>query len=238
MISAPAETKYRAEPLRNGSGASILNQWTAFSTAITGTGELYSCMPRVSQGTDDHQRIGNRLTPKSCRVKLDMVIGTWDDNSSFDLTVHVFFLTCPQVRAWANYTAIPITTMLNNGDGTNVSFDGTVLHGQHPINNAEFKVIKHKTFRMVKGFGKAMSTTSASAGATDAVIAPSAQYWRLNQKIPLPKALKYETAGQEYPTNAAPFMCIGFTRNNEDPRGVSNHFIYAQGQTQMLYKDE
>lgn len=236
LVRAPAETKYASEAMIGAS--STLATWTNFSTAITGVGEMYGCLPRISQGTDECNRVGNSISPTSCKVKLDMCIGSHNDSDSYDLTVHVFFLTCPQVKAWNNYTAIPITTLLAKGDGTNVSFDGTQFVAQYPVNNAEFKVIKHRSFRLVKGFGQPLSTPATNAGTTDGVISPSTQYVRIVQKIPVPKKFKYENNSSTYPTNYAPFMCIGYTRNDANTGAVSNHFIKALGQTQLSYKDE
>ena len=238
IVKGAAETKYCSEALMGNGSSSVLSTWTNFSTAITGVAEMYGCLPRVSQGVDECNRVGNTISPTSCKVKLDMCIGSHGDNDSYDLTIHIFFLTCPQVKAWNNYTAIPITTLLAKGDGTNVSFDGTQFVAQYPVNNAEFRVIKHRQFRLVKGFGQALSTTSVTAGGTDAVISPSNQYVHITQKIPLPKKFKYENNSSTYPTNYAPFMCIGYTRNDANTGAVSNHFIRVLGQTQMSYKDE
>lgn len=231
-MRAPAETKYVSETCVANGAASNLATWTDFSTAITSVGELYACLPRVQQGTDECNRIGNTISPTSCKVKLDLTMEP-SDNNSYDYTVHVFFLTCPQVKAWNNFTAIPITTMLAKGDGTNVGFDGTQIHAQYPVNTTQFKIIKHRKFRLMKGFGQAISPA-----ALDAVNSQTTSYVHLEQRIPLPKKLKYEAAGNVYPTNHAPFFCIGWTRNNADPGAVSNKFIKVLGQVQMSYKDE
>lgn len=232
LVAAPAETKYVSEPLLANGSSSNLGTWTDFSTAITGVGEIYYCLPRSQQGTDECNRIGNTISPTSCRVKLDITTEP-SDNNSFDYMVHVFFLTCPQVKSMNNFTAIPITTLLAKGDGTNVSFDGTQIRAQYPVNTAEFRVIKHRKFRLMKGFGQAISPA-----ALDAVNSQTTQYVHLDQRIPLPKKLKYEANNSVYPTNAAPFMVIGWTRNNADPGAVSNKFIKVLGQVQMSYKDE
>lgn len=237
LVRAPSETKYVAETLLANGSTSNLATWTDFSTAITSVGEMYGCLPRVQQGTDEYQRIGNTISPTSCRVKLDICVSSISDNNSYDYTVHVFFLTCPQVKAWNNYTAIPITTMLAKGDGTNVGFDGTQIHAQYPVNTTQFKVIKHRRFRLMKGFGQAISTTAGSTSA-DAVNSQTSQYVHLEQRIPLPKKLKYEAAGNVYPTNYAPFMVIGWTRNDANSGAVSSKFIKVLGQVQMSYKDE
>lgn len=232
LVRAPAERKYVSETLLGNGVASNLGTWTDFSTAITSVGEIYYCLPRTLQGTDECNRIGNSISPTSCRVKLDITTEP-STNDSFDYTVHVFFMTCPQVKSMNNYTAIPILTMMAKGDGTNVPFDGTQIVAQYPINTAEFKVIKHRKFRLMKGFGQAVSPA-----ALDAVNSQTSQYYQINQRIPLPKKLKYEANNSVYPTNAAPFMVIGWTRNNADAGAVSNKFIKVLGQVQMSYRDE
>lgn len=237
VVRGQAETKYVAESLLGNGVASNLATWTNFSTAITGVGEIYYCLPRVTQGVDECMRIGNTLSPTSCKVKLDICVSDISDNNSMDYTVHVFFLTCPQVKSLNNYTAIPILTMLAKGDGTNVGFDGTQLAAQYPINTAEFKVIKHRKFRMMKGFGQALSVTPPGTSA-DAALSVCPQYTHIEQRIPLPKKLKYEVSSSVYPTNAAPFMVIGWTRNDANTGAVSNAFINVLGQVQMSYKDE
>lgn len=231
IVKGTAETKYVSETLLGNGSSSNLGTWTDFSTAITSVGEIYYCLPRTQQGTDECNRIGNTLSPTSCKVKLDITTEP-STNDSFDYTIHVFFLTCPQVKSLANYTAIPILTMMAKGDGTNVPFDGTQIVAQYPINPAEFKVIKHRKYRLMKGFGQAVSPA-----ALDAVNSQTSQYIHLEQRIPLPKKLKYEANNSVYPTNAAPFMVIGWTRNNADPGAVSNKFIKVLGQVQMSYKD-
>lgn len=232
VIKGESETKYCSETLLGNGVASNLGTWTDFSQAITSVGELYYCLPRVLQGVDECNRIGNTISPTSCRVKLDITTEP-SMNDSFDYTVHVFFLSCPQVKSINNYTAIPILSMMAKGDGTNVPFDGTQIVAQYPINTAEFRVIKHHKFRLMKGFGQAISPA-----ALDAVNSQTSQYHRINQRIPLPKKLKYEANNSTYPTNAAPVMCIGWTRNNADPGAVSSKFIKVLGQVQLSYKDE
>jgi len=148
----------------------------------------------------------------------------------------VFLLTAKSVKSLDNYSAIPITQLLNKGDGTNVSFDGTQLKGQYPVNTSEFTVLRHKAMRMVTGFGKANSTTSASAGATDGVISPSHQYAHVSMKVNVPGTFKYDRASQTYPTNSAPFLVIGWTQNDNNSVAVMD-YVGVCGQTQMYFKD-
>lgn len=239
MVAAPAERKYVSEAVRALSGLSTLSTWGGFSSAITGVGEIYAALPRIYQGTDDHERIGNQICPKSCVVKLDICAKVWNDNSSQDRTVHVFLLQALSVKSLDNYSAIPITQLLDKGDGTKVAFDGTVFTAQYPVNTSEFKVLKHKSMRMVQGFGQSRGTTAATAGSTDSVISPAHSYAHVSLNVKnLPKKFKYDRASQSYPTNSAPFIVIGFTDNNTYVASAPLDYVQVIGQTQMFYTDE
>lgn len=237
VVQGQEETKYVAEPVRSCNGLSSLGTFGGFSSAITGIGEIYAAIPRTLQGLDDHQRIGNTIKPTRVNIKLDICTKVWNDNGSRDRQVHVFLLTAKSVKALDNYSAIPITQLLDKGDGTNVSFDGTSFHAQMPVNKSEFTVLKHMSTRMVSGFGQSNSTTSATAGGTDGVISPSHQYAHLNLKVKIPGTFKYDRASQTYPTNYAPFLVIGFTNNNSDVRSAPLDYVQVLGQVQMYYKD-
>jgi hypothetical protein len=239
IVQGEAETKYVSNALTiPNTAVNNLGNFVGFSTAITGTGEIYGCVPITSQGTGDHNRVGNKIKPTSCRVKLDIAVKDHVDNSALDRTVHVFLLSSKSVKSLDNFTAIPITLLMDKGDGTQTSFDGTTYNAQLPINRKEFTVHKHKVFRLVSGFGKSIGTTSASAGTTDSVISPSYSYARISMKVPLPKTLIYDRQSSTYPTNSAPFLVIGYTKNDNDGQShVSMDYISVLGQVQMYYKD-
>jgi len=231
------DTKYVSEALRNPAGITDLSTFTGFSTAITGTGEIYAALPRLSEGTGSHERVGDEVTPKSVKVKLDLYVKSYDDNSAIDRTVHVFLMTAKSVKSLDNYSAIPITTMLNKGDGSIVAFTGKQYDAQYPVNTKEFTVLKHKTMRVVIGFGKPYGTTSATAGSTDGVITPTGSYKRISMNVKVPQKLKYARDSAKYPTNSAPFVVIGWTRNDSKDTVDSGTFLNVIGQVQMYYND-
>jgi len=237
LVAAPVETKYVSESLYQMTGGATPGAFISFSSAITGTSEIYSAIPRITQGLDDNNRIGNQICPRSVTVKLDICTATFGDNASRDRTVHVFLLTAKSVKSLDNYTAIPITQLLNKGDGTNGPFDGTQFTAQYPVNRSEFTVLKHKTMRMVKAFGITNGIAGIDVANTDNVITPSHQYAQISLKVKCPKTFKYDRASQRLPTNYAPFIVIGFTHNN-DNTVAPNDFIRVLGQTQMRYTDE
>lgn len=239
MVASTAETKYVSEALRSCNGVSTLGPaFGGFSSAITGVGEIYAAIPRLRQGNDDFERVGNQVRPVRCTIKLDIATKVWNDNSSRDRTVHVFLLQAVGVKSLDNYSAIPITQLLVKGDGTNVGFDGTSFTAQYPVNKTEFKVLRHKATRMVQGFGQANNSSAPSAGATDGVISPSHSYAHVSMNVKLPKKFMYDRASQLYPTNTAPFIVIGFTNNDNYTTTAPLDYVAVCGQTQLWYKDE
>jgi len=239
VIKGESETKYRAEALRNLSTGNTLATYTAFSSGITGTSEMYAAIPRVAQGVDEHERIGDSISPTSCVVHLDVTAPSFGQNDAKDKTVHVFLLQCTSVKDLDNFSAVPLTALLDNGNGGNTGFDGTSLTSMMPVNRRNFTVLKHKKFRLVKGFGKPNGSSATDpAGLTDSTICPSSSYRHIAMKVKLPKKLKYSAHGSRYPTNAAPFVVIGWT-NNWAVDAASNVIdLQVIGRVEMRYKDD
>jgi len=239
VIKGESETKYRAEALRNLSTGSTLANYTAFSSAITGVAELYAALPRVDQGVDEHQRIGDSISPTSCVVHLGFTAPTFGNNNSIDKMVHIFVLQCVSVKDLDNYSAIPITSLLDDGNGGNTGFDGTPLKCMFPVNKKNFIVLKHKKFRLVKGFGKVEGSSGTDpAGLTDSTITPAQSFKNISLKIKIPKKLKYSAHGSKYPTNSAPVIAIGWTNNWQVDTASNVIDLFVNGRVEMRYKDD
>ena len=237
LIKGDAETKYCDIAARTPSNSSDLSSFVAFSSAITSTAEIYAALPALIQGTDEHQRIGDRLNPISCTVKLRLETPTANSLQSCDKDVHVWLLDPVEVKSLDNYTAIPILQLLDKGDGTNTSFDGTIGRTLLAPNGKAFRVLHHKVVRLVKGFGNPIGTTGTNVGSTDSVVTPSRHFANLSMRVRLPKTLKYDSSSAVYPTNAAPFFVIGFVNNSETNGATNLVDLYVQGRTSMKYKD-
>jgi hypothetical protein len=238
VIKGESETKYVAEAARNLTGTSSLGTYTDFSSGITATTEIYAAIPRVAQGVDEHQRIGDVIQPTSCTLHLDITTPAYNSNASIDKTIHIFLLTAAAVKDLANYSAIPITQLLDNGQGGNVGFDGTSLAAMFPVQNKAFHVLKHKKFRLVKTFGRAAgSSASDPLSDTDSKVSLDTAYKHISMRVKLPKKLKYEGVNARYPTNSAPFFVIGWT-NNWALDAASNVIdLKVLGRVEMRYKD-
>lgn len=239
VIRRRFETKYVCTPAQVPDGSSVLTTFTGFSSAINGIGEIYGAIPQVTQGDDDFQRIGAKLSPISAYVDMNITVANQSDPLASDKTVHVFMLKSHGVRDLANYSAIPITTLLDDGQGGSVSFDGTTTNAMYNVDGRLFSVVRHFKKRLVKGYGLHFgSGTGSNAGTTDSTITPSNSYVSLRIKVPLPKVLTYSSKSATYPDNAAPFFVIGWTRNDSaGGSALSTVNTYVQAKCHLRYKD-
>lgn len=239
LTKQPEETKYRAEDLYPPAGPAnpTLGTFQQFTSAITSPAELYACIPRLQQGTDDFNRVGNRISPVECHVDVMLNCTTSNNNQSVDVFAHVFMLQATAVKSLDNLTAVPINQLFENGSGGYISADGTTNMSMYPLNRTAFKILHHKKIRLYKPFGQQNNRAAPSAGGTDGTIAACTGNKRIRLKVPLPKQLKYDVASQSYPLNAAPFFCVAWEYNDQSGDSAPITSIYVQARTHLRYKD-
>lgn len=235
LIRREADTKFVAQSIQRPDGGVTLNTYSGFSSAINTVNEIYACIPQVAVGgtTSSCTRMGDHISPTKCLIDLNIVATASNAIGAVDKMVHVFVLTSKSVKSLDNYTAIPITQLLDIGNGTNGPFNGTSMSQTLPVNTQDFTVLHHKAFRMTKGMG--LQNTSIQ---TSAVITPASSFRRLRLNIKLPKKLTYADDSTNYPVNSAPFLVIGYTSCDSSgdtaPTAVDT---YVEGRCQMWYKD-
>jgi len=234
VINRSRETKLAIGPPYSLTGADDLSAFTDFTTAITGAGEIYSLIPAVSQGVNDHQRVGQEIQPVSLTTKVNLSIVARSENS-ISIFAHVYFLTSKNIKDIKQQASVPITSMLDLGDGTNTQFNGGSYAAMLPINKSEFTVIAHKKILLQK----AAYNPNSIYNPTETASADTFKHFAtFSQKIPLPKELQYLTAADTRPTNAFPFMVVGFTAtDNMGDNTISSALLRVQAQSHLYYKD-
>jgi len=241
IVAGVSETKYVCESLRNTNGIpSSLATFRNFSSAITSTSELYACIPQTSQGTSDHNRIGDSISPTSAYINLNMVATSATDMQPWDVTAHVFVLSAKQVKYMDNLSAVPITELIDNGQGNAISFDGTLPTTLFKVNTAGFTVHAHRKVRLVKNFGWSNNATGVPPTGVPqgSIVVDSRAYANVKIKVPLPKKLRYIRDLANYPDNSAPFLCIGWVRNDASGDTAAHTFIEVEGKVHMFFKDQ
>lgn len=237
LISRPAETKYVAVASTVPSALTDLSTFTGFSSAIVGASEIYAAIPHMVQGQTNATRIGDTISPVSAHVNFRIEAFGINNNNAVDKTVHIFMLESLSVKSLDNYTAIPISELLELGQGSNGRFDGTLYRTLCPINKRAFRVLHHKKIRLVKGFGNPVGSTSATAGTTDGVGSTYRHYADVNLRVKLPKVLKYDKTTSKYPTNSAVFFCIGYVDNIPRDSAPTPIELQVMSKCHMYYKD-
>lgn len=243
MIRRSQETKYVANYCEEpNSLLNIMSTYRSFSTAITGTGEVYAAIPRVLIGgaTTSNTRIGDQITPTKAYVNFNITLDGRVNTQAYDRTLHIFLMEAKAVKALDNYSAIPVLNMMDNGDGTDTSWTGQTNTALLPLNTRLFKVLKHYKRRFVKSWGLTDSGSGGSSVTTTSVTSPNPAGCAINVRLPvkLPKVLKYGLDAGAYPINSAPFFCIGWTRNDHLGDIASNNVdILVEARTHMWFKD-
>lgn len=237
VVAGTQETKFIVDYPYNTQTSSDLYQALNFSSAITSTNELYNLVPRINVGSDDHQRIGNKISPEALYNTTTVFIPYSEARTAMSVFVDVYYLTSKTVKTDNIMANIPTAFLLNAGDGTNVPYDGTAQTADLPINKAAFTLIKHKRIKLQISAGDPNSVlvgTFVNPGIV--TTAGYAARWKL--KIPLPSVLTYMNENVNYPTNSLPFMCLGFHAidANGDTAPITPR-IFCRSQSQLYYKD-
>lgn len=234
-IRGSQETKYVSSALTAQNGTTNLSTFVGFSSAITSTTEMYSCIPRITQGVGDHQRVGNQIRPTNLKVKGIVSLNS-RASDSLHCCVDIYFLTSKQIKSELQYSQVLIQRLLNKGDGTNTDYNGQTFNQMLPINTSEFTLLKHKRILLTKVQN---SPNSEATAATAAVAGPNPYMKSFSVKIPCPKRFTYQTDAQLYPASYYPFMVLGYTwyDNNGGSAPNQTSTVVCQAQSQLYFKD-
>lgn len=209
-----------------------LDSFVFFSQAITSTAELYMLLPKLEQGDDDYQRIGKTVQPVSLTTKVNMAVGGL---GSLSIYADVYILTNKTIKDFRLCNQVLTAELLNNGDGTNVSYDGTSYNSMLPVNTDQFTVIKHKRVKLTKQVG---DPNTQVTGGTAGTVSESRHFASFSISVPCPQNLTYASAALETPTNFFPFMAIGWHATDTLGQSVTNVLpLGVQAQSHFKYKD-
>jgi len=237
VVAGTQETKFIVDYPFNTQTSSDLYAAVNFSSGITSTNELYNLIPRINVGSDDHQRIGNRIQPVSLYNTTTVFLPYSEARTAMSVFVDVYYLTSKTVKTDNIMANIPTDFLLNAGDGTNVPYDGTAQTADFPINKAAFTLIKHKRVKLQLSAGDPNSVLVGSF-VNPGIVTTCGYTARWKLKIPTPSVLTYMNENVNYPTNSLPFMCLGFHAidANGDTAPITPR-IFCRSQSQMYYKD-
>lgn len=176
-----------------------------------GSADPFALCPAVTQGTDDYQRVGDRIKGKYLYIKGKV---QWDmnyilSNGSTNLppvTIRALILSQRNVRSNAAIPGDVITAALlkdNVGTGAARSYTGGPWDNLAPINKDLFTVHMDKKIKL--NWFHPTDVTTGSAVATSGTDHTKYFYCR----IPVKKNLYFDSTLGNVPDNFAPFFVLG-----------------------------
>ena len=186
-----------------------------FNAAISSTSEIYPLLPAIVQGTNANNRVGDKIRPK--RLRVDFVITANGSYTSSQLNqVRVFILEDKSIRFTPALRDIaltqigtPIATQLLDFGSNPGGFLGLPSHVMARANRQRYTVFADKVKEICSGSG---ITPQPPAYTGTQVFVSGQQCVKFSVRIPTPKVLKYSQALDTWPSNFAPFMCLGYVQ--------------------------
>lgn len=187
---------------------SSVTQDLSFNSTITSASECYALMPRITGGTNDNQRIGDKITGRYLYIKGHLqynasFINATGNNYVPPSTCRILILTQKQVKANSQMGTIDTAHLLKDNVGTGVAraYVGTMTDNLAPINKDLFKVYMDKKVRL-----RAIHQLSDGTG-TGMMNGLPTIYWSC--RIKLPKTLTFDDSNGDFVNNFCPFICMG-----------------------------
>lgn len=257
IVKAQAETKYVAKtPITN----------FGYENDIPSLGEWTVALPPVSQGPAETQRIGDKMSPVSHRTKLNLRIANINtsgqgeppsygaNTSPLDITVYVVYGYIKALKTYQGSTSVSglstvvsgsteasaaMSELLDKGDGTYVTFDGTPQNALLPFNKTLVDM-KVKKFRLHKPAG----WVNSGANAPDQTKEQSSDGIHsrdVTLKWSPPSKMLFNLDTDMYPNNYAPVFAVGYVYNDSISNPATVQYTYGSveytAQNQLWFKD-
>lgn len=182
-----------------------------FNGVISGASECYPLVPPIVQGTDDYQRIGDRIKPKYLYVKgyVQYETGSYTQAYLPAVTCRAMILTQKNIRATSDVSSRVDTNHLlkdNVSTGVGRSYVGGPTDNLSPINKEAFNVLMDKRIK----FNWANNHSYDTGGlAVPGWSSGNDRTKYFTARIKCPATLTYDTNTGNTPNNFAPFFCFG-----------------------------
>lgn len=240
----------------DGSGNATVHDITLIDGPIggynsTSRSSFQRILPTISQGTDVGQRIGNKISVKSCTLKLVIsTLGTFAP--SFETVLRVMLVSPREIKSYAIATGVipppgapptyspspvPYGDLLQNGAFTVQYGQDVPVCNMLPINTSKFIVHYDKLVHFMRstGYNYNLATSPQIQVGTVDSAGGQRKYFTATIKVPLAKTLMYDNIFDEYPTNACPLLCIG--NQNMDDTHSNPNMIGFHALTKLYYED-
>lgn len=232
-IARNDETKYIATQIAD------LNYTAPIGTAA----DCVPLVPKITQGNDDFQRVGRKVTPVRSYVDVYLGFNQNIDGSPLQTSQQIYaVLYVVTSKIWKNYNSLPtgpgiFNNLLDNGDGTSAPFQGSLTDLAKPINRDQFRGLRKIVVKLTRNPGLQNNATVAGGGTSTNMHTMSARV-RIPVKLP---SLHYDdynsTTAGGYPVNSAPVMCIGWCYTDGSLVGLADAVLHVNARQHVWFKD-
>lgn len=206
VVADQLEDKYaRAEPQPGG-------QPVSFNSGVSSPSDCYALMPTVTGGDKSNERIGDKIRPKALVVQ-GYITANGDYQTSMLNSVRLWMLEDKGIRNWQNSGSLTVGQDLLDQGGQKVGYTGLPNQETIRTNKDRYKVFHDKVYTMAKGTG--MTANVGGINGTQTFVSTQ-QYIKFRVRIPTPAVLHYNDIASLYPTNFAPFICLGYSQPDFD----------------------
>lgn len=229
IARAEQETKYVGETI-------FAQQLVTAGASVPGN--LNRMLAQVAQGTDEAQRLGDKIMPVRATTRWTVHFQNAVSTNFEDLQYNLIILAVKGVKNGAALATVPANTLLRNGAGGNIDpavgafsqnqFIEQVNH--YPVNTDQYTVLKHFKHRFAKGSYDITGVPGAAATGQIANSPPCVIFeysWK-------PPTLCYNSALDTLPTNHYPVFIHWVSVN--DAGAYSGNLVYGC-RTDLFYKD-
>lgn len=191
-----------------------------------------SVCPEIIQGTQEFQRVGDRVQPKWLGVKGTIAV-KYDQNNLTD-TIHarVMIVRMREVdkntESLTQFAAKSNTLLKTNlGVGNSeAGYTGGAVSNLYPVNTDSFRVLYDKTFVL----GPATYVAGQSQPSNFGSVAS------FSAKLALPSSLIF-TDNSNQPQNYAPIILIGYCYPDGRPLAGDEAVLTADAYARLIYED-
>jgi len=236
VVGRNEETKYVANAPSDGAGGVLGTMWYS-PGGLAGINEFYPALPALTQGTDDYQRVGNKINPTSIKVSLKIGLNPQNIEACSLLGV-IYYGTDRAGRTWNNVHPLQTAGILDNGNGTNSTWTGNRADLAKPTDK-KLVTLKRIVFRLSKTEGiqnADVSGATVTQGNYSTANGLSEKNFLLTFRPP--KSLTYLTAADTFPQNYAPFFAVGFCHADGSAlTGADEELVNVNSRVHMYFKD-
>lgn len=185
-------------------GQNVIN--AGFNQTISSASECYRIMPDVTEGTDGHQRNGDKIRGKYLIVKGHIQIDDSYVNTYLPpTTLRLMILTQRNIKSSADLSRVSYALLLKDNVGTDVArpYGGGMFDNLAPLNTDLFTVLMDRKVKMREHM-------AANLGQPVPVVVEGTQRTiTFVKKIKVPATLHFDDGNVNTPNNFAPFFCMG-----------------------------